>query len=581
MVEQIIDAINEIDIIACESSLDTLISIGNSYDKMSVILENCKDNNVDDFKIFMESDMLYQEGKIGDEIKHQNQGHGTINKILMFPIRLIVAIYRVITKTTQAKAEKGRSVNKKIKNNKETKSKLSAIWDFACEHPVAASLAALGTAGAVAGVAYGGYKGIQALVNKFKNRKSKDDDAVLKKIFEEAGLIDHYNRLDSEDNKLGALLIHCKKRDSINGLPEKYKKEDPVIVHAYEFFILLKKSKQLAQDEINLLKQALVKVSDKSLKKKGEGLLKKLEKNFADYDFDGNLKEISDTLNKAGKPIPSDDEIKSINLTIVESSGSDDGSGDGSGPADPTISKAVKDLEAVSSRVLQSNDTARFPNSKIRSYVDSLRKDEHANNKLASGYIVITDEICLRINICDAHGALIGYLDELKKKPFWSKKDDSLNEKQTNIKHCMEELLNKTVDEFLKALSIEGNKSFKWETQVQNSIGFMDNKNINNTLNVLGSYQNGYLDADINDPEIKKIIDEYNKTIQSMMNLLKDFYEIINCNIDAIYAAGKYLEENKLKYRNVSGETKTITTTTANENTDKYFKPKTDSGSGS
>lgn len=91
----VIEAIDEINSVITESSLDVYDALLESYDKAETILENYDGDDISSFSFF-------QEGKIMDEVKKQGKGDKSVGKTILFFIpRLIAALFNAIAESTK------------------------------------------------------------------------------------------------------------------------------------------------------------------------------------------------------------------------------------------------------------------------------------------------------------------------------------------------------------------------------------------------------------------------------------------------------------------------------------------------
>ena len=121
IVSEVLDAIDNINSITIESEINTCRSLLYSYDKMLIIEEYYDGNDIDDFKMFQEGEKL---DLIKEDLKKQNEGKSTLNKILFTIPRLIRSIFRLITGKLKKSSEKAKQVSekyKKVKNEKNFK----------------------------------------------------------------------------------------------------------------------------------------------------------------------------------------------------------------------------------------------------------------------------------------------------------------------------------------------------------------------------------------------------------------------------------------------------------------------------
>lgn len=141
IISEVLDAIDNINSITIESEISMCESLLSSYDKMLLIEEHYEGNDINDFKIFQEG--VLSDAK--DDVKKQNEGKSTLNKILFTIPRMIIALFQNIFKKKIPEKIPGKNTGNPEKQKKKIHNKHSA------GEIIIASL----TAGAVAGtVAY-------------------------------------------------------------------------------------------------------------------------------------------------------------------------------------------------------------------------------------------------------------------------------------------------------------------------------------------------------------------------------------------------------------------------------------------
>ena len=122
---QILDAIDDINIITAECEYNTICEMYNSYDKASLILEYYEGDNVDAFNVFDDTDNFYQESGVSDKMKASGKKYNTFMKIITFIPRLIKALFETISE----KLKKTKPSKELQKAPKEVKEKLTTVFD--------------------------------------------------------------------------------------------------------------------------------------------------------------------------------------------------------------------------------------------------------------------------------------------------------------------------------------------------------------------------------------------------------------------------------------------------------------------
>ena len=118
IISEVLDAIDNINSITIESEIDTCRSLLSSYDKMLIIEEYYDGNDINGFKIFQEGEKL---DLIKEDLKKQNEGKSTLNKIIFTIPRLIRSIFRLITGKLKKSSEKAKQVSEKYTKVKSKK----------------------------------------------------------------------------------------------------------------------------------------------------------------------------------------------------------------------------------------------------------------------------------------------------------------------------------------------------------------------------------------------------------------------------------------------------------------------------
>ena len=115
---QILDAIDDINIITAECEYNTICEMYNSYDKASMILEYYEGEDVSSFGVF-------QESSVSDKMKTSGKKYNTFMKILTFIPRLVKALFETISE----KLKKTKLSKELQKAPKEVKEKLATAFD--------------------------------------------------------------------------------------------------------------------------------------------------------------------------------------------------------------------------------------------------------------------------------------------------------------------------------------------------------------------------------------------------------------------------------------------------------------------
>lgn len=115
---QIIDAIDDINLITSECEYNTICEMYNSYDKASLILEYYEGEDVSSFGLF-------QESSVSDKMKKSGEKYNTFMKIITFIPRLIKALFQTI----KEKFKKIKPSKELQKAPKEVKEKLATAFD--------------------------------------------------------------------------------------------------------------------------------------------------------------------------------------------------------------------------------------------------------------------------------------------------------------------------------------------------------------------------------------------------------------------------------------------------------------------
>ena len=273
---QILDAIDDINIITAECEYNTICEMYNSYDKASMILEYYEGDNVDAFNVFDDTHSFYQESSVSDKMKKSGAKYNTFMKIITFIPRLVKALFQTI-KEMFKKIKPSKELQKAPK---EVKEKLTTAFDKKKDKKKRiATVASLILGAGVVGVAT--KVGSRKLRERsFSNGIDKLNDTIVKLVNEiedrnmSLGDLTNY-REDFKDkiNKIGGLFVviaddtHTFKerkraiRDSIVLLNEL--KKDVMKIEAVP-----KDKKENVVKEINKLENGLTDASNVSDKNK-------------------------------------------------------------------------------------------------------------------------------------------------------------------------------------------------------------------------------------------------------------------------------------------------------------------------
>ena len=128
-VRETLDSIYDVDIIVAESEMEGCQSLLSMYDKIEMITENYNGDseNLGDFSIIQEGERFDTWKK---DVKKQNEGKSTLNKILFTIPRMIMSLFRLITgKLKKIDKSTTESINNEINNNTEYKSAVTKFID--------------------------------------------------------------------------------------------------------------------------------------------------------------------------------------------------------------------------------------------------------------------------------------------------------------------------------------------------------------------------------------------------------------------------------------------------------------------
>ena len=115
IISEVLDAIDNVNSITLESEIDTCESLLSSYDKMSIIIESCENDNLDDFKIIQEGKNF---DKFKEEFNKQNEGKSTLNKIIFAIPRIIMSLIRLILSKFKKNEEVIEKIDEPLKDKK-------------------------------------------------------------------------------------------------------------------------------------------------------------------------------------------------------------------------------------------------------------------------------------------------------------------------------------------------------------------------------------------------------------------------------------------------------------------------------
>ena len=170
---EILNAIDDINLITSECEYDTINEMYNSYNKASMILENYDGDKLDAFNVFNDTNEFYQES-VSDKMKQSGAKYGTLMKIITFIPRLIKALFQtIIEKFKKVDKNKTKIDTSNIKKApKEIKQKLAEAFDFS--NPKKKRIAILSSI--IGGTALVG--GGVALGVHHHNKKKNDGDVI-------------------------------------------------------------------------------------------------------------------------------------------------------------------------------------------------------------------------------------------------------------------------------------------------------------------------------------------------------------------------------------------------------------------
>ena len=171
---EILNAIDDINLITSECEYDTINEMYNSYNKASMILENYDGDKLDAFNVFNDTNEFYQES-VSDKMKQSGAKYGTLMKIITFIPRLIKALFQtIIEKFKKVDKNKTKIDTSNIKKApKEIKQKLAEAFDFS--NPKKKRIAILSSI--IGGTALvGGGMILKVHINRNSKKNSTDND---------------------------------------------------------------------------------------------------------------------------------------------------------------------------------------------------------------------------------------------------------------------------------------------------------------------------------------------------------------------------------------------------------------------
>lgn len=169
LIQEILNAIDDIDTVVTESEISTCEALLNSYDKMNSIMEYYEGDDINAFTIF-------QEGVVDDvkkEMKETGKGKSTVMKILSALPRLIMALVHAFKKRkakedTSSTKEFAKQLGQTMNDPKKRKALMAIIFGTGA------------TAATVAGAAI-----TVNSVKKHRQKKAAEAEAERKRLEEE------------------------------------------------------------------------------------------------------------------------------------------------------------------------------------------------------------------------------------------------------------------------------------------------------------------------------------------------------------------------------------------------------------
>ena len=225
---QILDAIDDINIITAECEYNTICEMYNSYDKASMILEYYEGEDVSSFGVF-------QESSISDKMKASGKKYNTFMKIITFIPRLVKALFQTI----KEKFKKIKPSKELQKAPKEVKEKLTTVFDKKKDKKkrIATVASLILGAGAVHTVAKFGVRKLRK--RSFSNGIDKLNDTIVKLV----------NEIEDRNMSLGDLTNYREDfKDKIN-------KIDGLFVVIADDTHTFKERKRAIRDSIVLLNE--------------------------------------------------------------------------------------------------------------------------------------------------------------------------------------------------------------------------------------------------------------------------------------------------------------------------------------
>ena len=375
MINNVIDSISEIETITNESTVDTLISMSTSYDKMSMIMESCPYDELDKFSLFSHEDYIVQEG-IGDELKKMNEGKGILNKIIWFIPRLIAAIFKTLKTKLSKSSELSVSIEKQCKEDSSIKAKISKLWGKYKNSTVATTVtAAAGYAAFLKFVAFplvdkqydSAYENYFAKKNKRNEWIDTYDD--FKKRCANEKYFDSYVESKMKNSKLGSEDL-----DRAYAELSYYTETIPILQKVYNM------AKEFADDKEN---HKII------MKFDGKNWYKKLNKHIEDWQNECN--KLRDFLKK------NNIDISSI---YADEKSTSKATPSGSKSVNDTIDKSFKDLQKKCKNTINPNDIAKYPDQRIRNFMTEWkRKNDDLLNYGLLGYDEKTGQIFSEVNL--------------------------------------------------------------------------------------------------------------------------------------------------------------------------------------
>ena len=206
---QILDAIDDINLITSECEYNTICEMYNSYDKASMILEYYEGEDVSSFGVF-------QESSVSDKMKKSGAKYNTLMKILTFIPRLIKALFQTISE----KLKKTKPSKELQKAPKEVKEKLTAVFDKKKDKKkriatVASLILGTGVVGVATGV--GVHKLRKHSVNVELVEEDDDQEQISEEVEERAEqIVDNIDsNIDDINKRYKALVNKLYNHDSV------------------------------------------------------------------------------------------------------------------------------------------------------------------------------------------------------------------------------------------------------------------------------------------------------------------------------------------------------------------------------